>query len=334
MTWKHFAIGQAEVIARDLHEPYLHSRITETKSLLARIAGNASQAIAEFSTMSGSELSNFVDKRIHSATGLATIQHSLNCAQVEDMSGARQALEQWRTFNDPCLMERVVQFRIGMLLGRFLRYQGEFVESLAHLKRSRDQSEERGTLSFDEDLRDLTCDLADTFRELDDPKSAEHHLRAEITARNRNFACSSQTPLQLCLAEALFAQGHYEEAEQVGLEIKSRPNLLRFEKLRTNIVLAKIYHVKGNNEGALSHWSAAMTEIAKFRLTNGRTTRTIVLSISDILRRLGNGVWEEASLREVAYLDQLAQPGGTRYWIAGMRHWLAYLQFERPRSRM
>jgi tetratricopeptide (TPR) repeat protein len=334
MAWKRFAIGQAEVIARDLDEPYLHTRITESKSLLARIAGNASQAVAESSNTSGGELLNFVDKRTHSAMGLATIQHSLNCAQVEDIPGARKALEQWRTVNGSCSMEQVVQFRIGMLLGRFLRYQGEFAESLAHLKRSRDKAEERGSLSFDEDLRDLTCDLADTLRELDDPIAAEHHLRAEITRRDRSSACSSQVPLQLCLAEALFAQGHFEEAEQLGLEIKSRPNLLRFEKLRTHIVLAKIYHVKADNEDALSHWSAALKEVAKFRLTNGRTTRTIVLSISDILRRLGDGVWVEVSLKEAACLDQLAQPGGTRYWIAGMRHWLAYLQLERPRSRM
>jgi tetratricopeptide (TPR) repeat protein len=334
MAWKRFAIGQAEVIARDLDEQYLYSRITESKSLLARIAGNAFQVDAEFSNMNGGELSNIVDKRTHSAIGLATIQHSLNCAQVEDIPGARKALEQWHTLNDPCPMEQVVQFRISMLLGRFLRYQGEFAESLAHLKRSQNLAEERGSLSFDEDLRDLTCDLADTLRELDDPISAEHHLRAEITRQDQSSVCSSQTPLQLCLAEALLAQGHFEEAEQLGLKIQSRHGLLRFEKLRTHIVLAKIYHVKANNEEALSHWSAAMKEIAKFRLTNGRTTRIIVLSIGDILRRLGDGVWVEASLKQAAHLDQLAQPGGTRYWIAGMRHWLDYLQLEQPRSRM
>lgn len=334
MAWKRFAIGQAEIIASDLGELYVDSRIAETKILLARIAGNAFQTVADSSNASNGELSNSVDKRTHSAMGLATIQHSLNCAQIEDIPGARTLLEQWCTLDESCPMERMVQFRMGMLLGRFLRYSGEFAGALAHLKRSQDQAEKIASLFFDEDLRDLTCDLADTFRELDDPISAEHHLRVEITRREQNFACSSQTPLQLCLAEALFAQGHFKEAEQLGMEIKSRPNLLRFEKLRTNIILAKIYHVQANNEGALFHWSAAMTEIAKFSLTNGRTTRIIVLSISDILRRLGNVVWVEASLKEAAYLDQLAQPGGTRYWIAGMRHWLDFLQLERPRSRM
>ena len=97
-------------------------------------------------------------------------------------------------------MEQAVQFRIGMLLGRFLRYQGEFVESLAHLKQSRDEAEKRGSLFFDEDLRDLTCNLADTFRELDDPIALEHHFRAEITRRDRSSACSSQAPLLTTLS--------------------------------------------------------------------------------------------------------------------------------------
>jgi len=73
--------------------------------------------------------------------------------------------------------------------------------------------------------------------------------------------------LPLCLAEALATQGLYEAAEQLGLEIKSCPDLLQFGKLRTQIVLAKIYYVKTKNKEALSHWHAAMAEIAKFRLT-------------------------------------------------------------------
>lgn len=156
MAWKRFAIGQAEVIARDLDEPYLYTRITDSESLLAPIAENASQAVAKSSNTSGGELLNFVNKRTYSAIGLVTIQHSLNCAQFENIPGARKALEQWRTVNGSCSIEQVVQFRIGMSLGRFSRHQGQFADSLAHLKWSRDKAEERGSLSFNEDLRNLS----------------------------------------------------------------------------------------------------------------------------------------------------------------------------------
>lgn len=39
-------------------------------------------------------------------------------------------------------------------------------------------------LIFDEDLRNLICDYADTLRELDDITSAERLLRAQIRPRD------------------------------------------------------------------------------------------------------------------------------------------------------
>jgi hypothetical protein len=60
-----------------------------------------------------------------------------------------------------------VLFRKDMLLGRGLRFQGEFADSLSHLERAQKAAEQHKDLIFDEDLRDLTCDLADTLRKLD-----------------------------------------------------------------------------------------------------------------------------------------------------------------------
>lgn len=99
-------------------------------------------------------------------------------------------------------VEEVVLFRKDMILGRILRFQGEFTESLTHLERARKATEQRKGLIFDEDLRDLTCDLADTLRELDQPVSAEHYLRAEISRRKHNCISSpGGSLLELSLAE-------------------------------------------------------------------------------------------------------------------------------------
>ena len=77
-----------------------------------------------------------------------------------------------------------------------------------------------------------------------------------------------------------------------------------------------------------------MKEIGKFQLTNGRTTRIIVLSICDALSGLGHTWLLHESLKEVARLDEMAKPGGVQWWIAGMRHWLEYLQDRGLRSRI
>ncbi|KAK7416063.1 hypothetical protein QQZ08_012145 [Neonectria magnoliae] len=90
-------------------------------------------------------------------------------------------------------MEEVVLFRKHMMLGRVLRFQGEFNESLTHLERSRKIAGQRKDLTFDEDLRDLICDLADTLRELDDPRKP--YLLKDASKRQKGFAWISSPVL-------------------------------------------------------------------------------------------------------------------------------------------
>ena len=166
-----------------------------------------------------------------------------------------------------------------MILGRLLRFQGEFTESLAHLERSREKKQRSTESSVSMKTFVISLAILPTrCGELDDPASAERHLRAEITRRDRSFLCPpGQSLLELSLAEALFAQERFEEVEKLCLEIQTRPSLLKLEKLRLHITLAKIRHVKLDNKGALSYWSAAKKAIGKFHLTNGRSTWIIVL---------------------------------------------------------
>jgi hypothetical protein len=49
----------------------------------------------------------------------------------------------------------------------------------------------------------------------------------------------------------MFAQSRLDEAESLSIEVQSRPNLLKFERLRSHITLAKIRHVRPANEDAL-----------------------------------------------------------------------------------
>lgn len=332
MAWKRFAISQAELISSGLEQPYLDCRIAQSQSLLSRIAGDMDHATRVISNPVQAEVD--VDKRMNSTLGQATIQRALNCIQVEELSAAKQLLEQWTPLvEDPSLVEQVTVFRKDVLLGKILRFLGAFKESLVHLERARGTAENCKDLLFDEDLCDLACEHADTLRELDSPGAAEHHLRAEIARRDQN-GLSGKSRLEISLAEALFAQGLFQEAEKLCLDVQSRPGLLKFEKLRLHITMAKIRHVQSDNEGALSYWSGAMKEIGKFKLTNGRATRIIVISICDTLSGLGQTWLVDESLKQVESLDEMAKPGGTQHWIAGMRHWLEYLESRSLRSHI
>ncbi|KAM5347139.1 hypothetical protein ACJ41O_010144 [Fusarium nematophilum] len=321
MAWRHFAVDQAEAASGGLEDQYLRLCIGQSRSLLGRLSENMEEAVSSLRDLpvEGS------DKRTHAAIGLANFQRCLNSSQVEDHATARKVLEDWDYLDEnPSPMERVVCFRKHMLLGRLLRYQGEFRDSLKHFEMARKATEQHSEIILDEELRDFTCDLADTLRELDDPATGERLLRAEIARRKENPSpFFGRSWPELSLAETLFAQEKFKEAEEICLDIQSRPNHLKFTKLRLNIILAKIRHVNSDLEAALSCWSEAMEAMQKFPFVSGRVARIITMSIADILDAQGHN-WVARESPRRGSVD--VKPEGIRYWIAGFRHWADYLQ--------
>ncbi|OJD11782.1 hypothetical protein ACJ73_09470, partial [Blastomyces percursus] len=243
---------------------------------------------------------------------------------------ATDVLEAWQPLGRiPAAIEEVVLFRKHVILGRILRFQGKFEESLLNLEKSKNLADSCHNLIFDEDRCDLMCNLADTLRELERPANAEHCLRAEIARQNQ--VCRPNL-LKLALAECLFAQGRYTEVEALCSEVESKPNLLKMEKMRLAITRAKVFHIKSEWERAFQLWTEALHAVDQFTRTKGHTTRTILLSICDILRRQGQHELELKSRDQLTTLEQLAGTGGSLYWIAGLRHWLDHMQTpNRPR---
>jgi hypothetical protein len=338
IEWKRFAIAQANLAVIGVMDQYLRSRIAESESLLYRITGDMNRSVDALRNPRPNGPLNTTDKRMHSAIGQIAVQRSLNGIQAEDLAMAEQSLEGWKPLGQSTSpMEDVVLFRKDMILGRILRFGGRFKESLAHLERSRNLANQHRDLNFDEDLRDLTCDLSDTLRELEDPVSAERHVRTEIARRDQTCTIfPGRTALELSLAEALFAQGRSEEAEKLCLDVQSRDGLLKFEKLRLYITLAKLRQVDSDDEGAFSHWANALVAISKFPIETGGTTRIILMSICDILDRQGRQQLLNQSLQQLDSMEKLARPGRVWYWIAGLRHWQEFLDFRHKslRSRM
>ncbi|RGP65267.1 hypothetical protein FLONG3_9297 [Fusarium longipes] len=328
MTWKRFAVEQAKAVSYSLDSQnidfwHVFASIAQSESLLFRIAGNMVHATSSLELI---QCSAPMDKRMNSTSGYIAIQRSLNCIQVEDLSNAENSLKAWTplAYEHTSLLERVVMSRKHMMLGRILRLEGAFEQSRLELKRAEEIMNEHNELNFEEDLRDFTCDYADTLRELDDLEAAEFLLRAEIMRRDRN-SISDKSLLELALAEVLFAQGRFEDAEHLCSIIESRGDLLKFGRLRLLVTMAKLQHLQSAKEDALSRWTGAMGEIGQFPLTNGYTTRIIMLSIAELV---GGGIEDEVekavrmtSLEKVDTLGKNARPGGTKNWIAGLCQW-------------
>lgn len=326
MSWKRFAIDQAKEVMHGLNDGFLQSCIAQRECILHRITGDIKQAASDINTAPLASTILPIEKKVHAGSGHTAIQRALNHIQVDELATAANVLNAWHPLSQtPSAIEETVLFRKHVLLGKISQYQGRFEESLANLERSKKLADLRGNLFFGEDRCDLMCSLSDTLLELGFPTAAEHHLRSEISRRDKD-GTSAEFLLKLSLAESLFAQERYTEAETICSEAQSQEKLLKMEKLRLAIIQAKLSHINFDGEGAICHWTEAMHAISQFTLTHGHTTRIILLSICDILRRQRRHELELKSRDQLATLEKLAGTGGTRYWIAGLRQWLHHLQ--------
>ncbi|KAK2600710.1 hypothetical protein N8I77_010225 [Diaporthe amygdali] len=343
IVWKRFAVAEAAANMRSLNHSqteiwHLSSCLSSTQAMLRRLDGEHPAAVKILDTFLRQQQPNTLTHRANAAIGQVTLQRALNCLQVNDLPQAKQLLEAWSPLDkQPSLMEQVVQFRKDMTLGRTLRIQGMFSEAHTHLKWSYDLIDQLRDLTFDDDRRDLTVEMADTLRELDKPQAAEEYLRKELARRvvdKQEVPASGKSLLESSLAEVLFAQGRIEEAERLCIETEARAdNLMKLGKLRVCIVLAKIYHTRSDHKRALRYWNEAMKQVVRFPGATGRTTRTILLSKQESMRSMGFVDAQDQSVKHAATSDVL-QSGGMIYWIAGMRHWQDYLDSETTRSRM
>ncbi|KAM0420985.1 hypothetical protein ACHAPT_011228 [Fusarium lateritium] len=323
IAWKQFAVSQAKRVSIGIDSPYLDSQIALAECLLNRIEGLMLRSAANLVSQNTPEPPT--DERSHSIAGQKVIQRGLNFLQIEALAAAEEVLETWRPLNEsPSPMERTIVFRKAILLGRSLRHRGKFQESTTQLKSARRLAQQPSKTVFDEDLRDLTCELADSLRELEDLALAEDVLRAEIKRREGTYIpVTGKGLLDLCSAEVLFAQGRHAEAESLCHgALKDFPRL-KFEKIRAYIVLAKIHHLAANIEKTCSYWTMALEVINRFPSESSCTTQVILKSLYDIADQdeLREGYQKQLSLLYMPEDDDYMQ-----FWISGMRHWAEYLQ--------
>ncbi|KAK1948798.1 hypothetical protein LY78DRAFT_708517 [Colletotrichum sublineola] len=295
MEWKRLAVSQAKATMCGLQDQYVHSCHTN----------------------------GAVSKRMHAAIGSTVYQRALDLFQNEDLSSAMDTLKEWRLTEPASPAEEAVLFRMNLLRGKILRFQGKFQDSLECLSKSRCVAEQLGELHFDEDAADLVVEVADTMIELNDPIRAEQLLKEQL--ERQYYTPAARALLSLSLAGSLFAQQRFLEADRLCRDVESQ-RLSKMARLRLCITAAKLRHVTSHWEGAFSWWTQALLAINKFPPTSGHATRIIYVSLCDVLKHQGQQELEQASRAQVANLETLSGHAEAKHWIAGLRHWLMYLE--------
>lgn len=333
MKWRRLMLRHATKLMQDLDDWQLHAGLAASQCLYDRLSRlDMKEATRKLDLVEGPSR---IDRRTNFNMGQIALQRALNCVQFEELTAAEKTLLAWEPLkNDASPSEVAVSVRKYILLGRISRLQGDFVSSKDRLQRARRAAIQERTIKFDEAWGDLTCELADSLRELGEYSEAEQYLVEEQSRRCRTDSRAQSDPaVELSLAEALFAQERYDKAEQLCSAMRSR-TLLRLPKLRLHITLAKIRQLQLDYAGAVPEWAAALAAIREFPLTNGRATRIIIRSMCHCLSHLGESTILAQSRSQMESIDALAKPGGTYYWIPGLWRWEEYLSQLDVRSHM
>jgi hypothetical protein len=322
IEWKRFAIVLAKEAIHGLEDRYVSCSIAGRESLLYRITGDYIQAVHVVDNILDRTQYQFgEDAMMHVALGNLHIQRAMNHFQNEHLVMAMNTLNTWQPLHHTPA-EKTVLFRMNILRGKIFRCQGRFHESFACLKGY--MIEDYGDLFFGEELCDLTCEIADTLRELDDPVYAEQLLRRLLACQEQPRP-SAESLLKLSLAESLFAQDKFAESETICSAVKSQ-SLPKMGRLRLCITLAKLRHIQCDWKGAFDWWTEALIAINRFPPTSGRATCTIYLSICDVLHRQGLQELESTSREQLAALERVSKHPEAKNWLPGFRHWLIFLE--------
>ncbi|KAI8654310.1 hypothetical protein LRP88_00194 [Fusarium phalaenopsidis] len=330
MAWKQFAIGQAKRVSVGVESPYLASRIALAECVLNRIEGSMLRSAANLTPRSSEETAP--DERMHSIAGQYAIQRALNFMQIEALKSAEEVLEAWSPLSEtPSPMEKAVNFRKAIILGRSLRQRGDFPQSIIQLEAGRRLSQQPSDIVLDEDLRDLICELADSLREYTLYTWAENVLRSEIERREGAYIpVMGKGLLELSLAEVLFARGQYYNAKMLCLSALKESPRLKYEKIRAYIILAKIYHVISNFDKARLYWTMALETVNRFPSESSRISRLILRSLYDVA---GKEELREQYQKQLSRLSVQEEADEMKFWISGMRDWEKYLQLRESRAR-
>lgn len=274
--------------------------------------------------------------QLRAQLGYLRLSQALNLMQQELLTDAISLLKSWSPLDvkRPSTMERVVAFKINTNLGKILRYQGHFEESLACLKQTLEET--RDDAMFKDSLTDLVCNFGDTLLDQGRPVDAQEVIETELEYldKRKNSASSASSAsqrLQLSLAECYIEQQLVHKAESSYLEQYEKLKSGTFAELRCTIGLARVAHLRSEWKVAQDNWVKALALVnTGFGLganNNPYTALAILKSMHKALLESREYDTAAKTLDRVRDTEATCSPMGCKHWIPGFTtQWLATLR--------
>lgn len=319
-----FAIANAKELTIGLKRRYLEYYVAHKESLALRLTGDVAQAKKVLNSILPivSRYPSSHKVKTHWAHGHILIQRALDYSLASELDKAIELLKGWEAMSrHPSPIESTILFRKHLLMGELLRYRGGFNESLSHLQRSEWLIGIQPKLFFTPYRTDLFFNIGSTLIELDDFTYAESQLRKEIL-RQAKEEDKVAPLLNLALAESIFAQKRYAEAQLICCEVACQAHISEREELHVLILFAKSFHTSSDWKEAYKYWHMAFRKLSQCFPTYDHITRVVLASLCNIARRLELHSFQ-LKLEEILseFEDRIESLKG-QHWIAGLDLWL------------
>ena len=339
-TWKQEAIKRVKQLLQDSRDAFLKVSLAQRESSLLRMVGkraSSNKTLEEFihsTILPGYDQLLESDARWNAQRGELILSFAENLIANDALTIARNELLQWKPINprSPSSMKRIVLRGRNIMLGRILKFQGQFQAAVdvldAVLQESKIDSFYEGTGW----RRVLLSNLGDLYCELQRPADTQSLLDPEfkqmIDSRSQNI--SSGRRIQLTLAESYIRGGAYEKAEEILSSLAKLygtiddPDSLAQEGMfRVWTSLARIAHMRCCWDEALLNWKKASNALQSLGRQDHSHFELVQYAIAHALSKLEK-IQESSDISAKAEI--LLENDERRYWIAGFdSYWRDYI---------
>jgi tetratricopeptide (TPR) repeat protein len=250
------------------------------------------------------------------------------------LKDALSLLERFQPSDNPSQLETITLVRKSLMKARILRFLGSFEQARDILDSITHPDNEVSIPT----LCNAMHHLAAVNCELNNSKKGgaiiKHYLELFHERKWQNLARTRL--LQLSLAECLLEDGEYAEAQEVYeplLEtyetLPQATYLMRMAHVRVYLGLARISHIQGRWQHAISLWQKVRNMAVEFCDRGGFTEMVAVLSLSDAYLKTGQYGCEDLYRQG----EDMYKRNGIQHWYAGIgSKWVPIVRTELQRE--
>lgn len=302
VKWKVETISRTKKLLESGNDCFLDVWLAYRESSILRMSGMPQESdtiLQKFLShaATSSEEDFELTPRFNAQRGDIIISFSENLIYQGKLLEAKAELTKWRPLHtDRSTLESITQRARDITLGKVLRYQGLFEESLVLLEGILQDSLLDDYFEGTGWYRVLLSGVADLYCELDRPVDAEKLLLRELTpmreSGTQNIATGRR--LQVSLASTYLQRNKYAEAESLLEDLRRAfsssggPEYTTHDYMfRVWVSLARVSHQQSHWEEALTRWRHALSASEHLKLNGGLNASLVRSSIAHALMMAG-----------------------------------------------